>query len=585
MHPVYEAFLRRLEVGLGRSEALSHIGDWLCENTTLNDVAFSFKDHEFQSAIADDISRRLCVKKCSQVGLSELLTRKILAFLNLERNVHAIYTLPSSKFAQKFVKSRFDPVIKGSSTISANLNQNVDSTEMKQFGSNFLYISGTYGQTSAISIPATMVVRDEVNFCDQTVLTTYASRLRHALEGGYLWDFSTPTVEDFAISDSFNRSDQHHYLCKCTCGHEGVPDFHQDMVVPGYDKEVEKFTKIDLQDPDARFDQAVMLCPSCRNPWPLGDPSRRRWVAARPSILDMRGYWVRPWDVPKFNPAPVIFLQAGNYETHQDWNNFVLGADYSDADNSFIRECITNNQTAVWCKPGSVIGSGFVGGLDVGKTSWLTIAKRVGANLELCYLERIHVEGDGTNIANRAIKVFKAFGVSRAIVDAAPDFTTSLRIVEALPVGVAYACYYTKTDQRKLSNISEKDSRVIHVNRTKSLNELSKASNSGFIKYPRHSEVKLLTEHLMALKRVDQKQNEDKEVKSFWVNTGPDHYAHALNYCYTAAQTIVEEVGMPSFSTLPGFSGVSAGRDEQPISENGMLSSEKIRRKLMSGVF
>jgi len=585
MHTVYEAFLRRLEVGLGRSEALSDIAGWLENNTTLNDMRFGFNKHEFQVDIANDISRRLCVKKCSQVGLSELLTRKILAFLNLERNVHAIYTLPSSKFAQKFVKSRFDPVIKGSEAMTNNLNINVDSTEMKQFGSNFLYVSGTYGQASAISIPATMVVRDEVNFCDQTVLTTYASRLRHADGGGYLWDFSTPTVEDFAISDSFNKSDQHLYLCKCHCGYEDVPDFNRDMVVPGLETEMEKFTKLDLQDPDAKFQDAQMLCPSCRNPWPLEDPTRRRWVAKRPDVLDMRGYWVRPWDVPHYNPAPVILLQANNYETHQDWNNFVLGSDYSDSDNSFIRECILNNQTAQWTEPGGVSGSNFVAGMDVGKTSWITVAKRIGANLEIVYMERLVMEGDGTNLSNRAVEICKAFGVMRMIVDAAPDFTTALRIVEALPVGVAYACYYTKTDKKKLSNISEKDTRVIHVNRTKAFNELSKASNGGFIKYPRHSEMKLMLEHLMAVKRVDQKQGVEGEIKSFWVNTGPDHYAHSLNYCYTASQTIVEEVGIPMAVPLPGFSGIKnkALEDELPRSEKGLLASERIRRKIGGG--
>lgn len=585
MHQTYAAFLKRLEVGLGRSDSLSNIANWLTENTTLFDMPFSYKEHEYQIDIANDISRRLCVKKCSQVGLSELLVRKILAFLNIERNIHAIYTLPSSKFAQKFVKSRFDPVIASSPLISENLNPNVDSTEMKQFGSNFLYISGTFGQASAISIPATMVVRDEVNFCDQTVLTTYASRLRHAEGGGYLWDFSTPTVEDFAISESYNRSDRHHYLCKCKCGNEGVPEF-EDMVVPGFNKSMKDFSKLDLLDPDASFDKAVMLCPVCREPWPLGDPSRRRWVAENPSIMDMRGYWVRPWDVPHFNSAPIILAQAANYETHQDYNNFVLGADYSDAQNSFIKDCILNNQTAQWTEPSAgVSGEGFVAGLDVGKTSWLTIAKRVGPNLEVLYLERIVLEGDGKNIGRRAVEVAKAFNVQRMIIDAAPDFTTALYIVGQLPVGVAYACYYTKTDQKKLSNISEKDPRVIHVNRTKAFNELAKASNGGFIKYPRHSEMKLMVDHMMAMKRVDQQHGMEGEVKSYWVNTAPDHYCHSLNYCNVASQSITEAVGLVCAFPLPEFSGVNIGGEDSviPIGDKNLLSSERIRRKLFNG--
>ncbi len=583
MHSAASALLKRLEVALGASDSLANIAKWLELNTELNGMPWNYKHHEYQVDIANDVSRRLVVKKCSQVGLSELLTRKILAFLNIERNIHAIYTLPSSKFAQKFVKSRFDPVIAGSEIMKENLNPNVDSTEMKQFGSNFLYVAGTYGQTSAISIPATMVIRDETNFCDPVVLTTYASRLRHAEDGGYLWDFSTPTVEGFGVSKTFDQSDQHLYLCKCHCGYEDVPDFGRDMVVPGFDKSADEFVKMDLQDPGARFDQAVMLCPHCRNPWPLSDPSRRRWVDKHPDVHDMRGYWVRPWDVPHFNSAPVIFQQANSYETHQDWNNFVLGNDYSDSQNSFQRDAILNNTVARWVEPGSCSGSQFVAGMDVGKTSWLTVSKKEGANLIVVYLERIVIEGDGTNISDRGIKVAKAFGVSRMIVDAAPDFTTALRIVEGLPVGVAYACYYTKTDQRKLSNISEKDSRVIHVNRTKSLNELCKSSNGGFIKYPQHSETKLMKEHLLALKRVDQKQGVEGEVRSFWVNTAPDHYGHSLNYCNVASQTLTEAVGLPTMAALPKFGIVKATSEIDPYAGKKMLSSEKVRRAIFNG--
>jgi len=221
--------------------------------------------------------------------------------------------------------------------------------------------------------------------------------------------------------------------------------------------------------------------------------------------------------------------------------------------------------------------------MDVGKTSWLTVAKRSGGELVVVYMERLVIEGDGTNLSDRAIEVAKAFGVHRMIVDAAPDFTTALRIVEGLPVGVAYACYYTKTDQKKLSNISEKDSRVIHVNRTKSLNELAKASNQGQVKYPRNQEMKLMVDHLGNLKRVDQKQGVEGETKSFWVNTGPDHYGHSLNYCNVASQTIEEQVGLPQVAALPKFGRVNMGSEPAHASERNLLSSERAHRKIFNG--
>jgi len=550
-------FLSRLRSAIGDTSDINHVAEWLCNNTSLDGDLWGYKDHEYQKEIANCNSHKLSIKKCSQVGLSELLVRKVLAFVNIMTNINAIYTLPSSSFAKKFVKGRFDPVINSSKIMSGNVNRDVNSTEMKQFGSSFIYINGTYGQQSDISIPASMVIQDEVDFCDQKVLTTYASRLRHAKDGGFLWKFSTPTVGGYGISESFDLSDQRMYLCKCHCGHEGAPDFYTDTVIPGFDLPMDEFRKLSVSDPSVKIKQAQMLCPKCRNPWPLSDPARRRWVAKRPSIEDHAGYHVRPWDVPFFNSMPVILAQAEGYDTHMDWVNFVLGDDYSDSDNSFVLDNLNRCTVVSPVMPSeSGSASGCVLGADIGKTSWITIAKDTSKGLEVIYVEKVYEVG-GTDISDRIIKLCGIYGVRRAVIDAAPDFSTAKRVVTKQPEGWAYGCYYIDTDPKKMIDISEKDGTVLHVNRTKSLNELAALSANGHLLLPKMGETKIVKDHLLALKRVDQKKKglTDQTI-STWVNTGPDHYGHSLNYCNIAATTLRNHIGVSQKTVLPSVGSV-----------------------------
>lgn len=580
-----EAIYQRISSAIGMSDGLSKLSDWLVRHTSLGaGLPWSYKDHEFQRAIADDMSRMLTVKKCSQVGLSELSVRKTLAYLANANGVHAIYTLPTSKFASHFAKTRFDPVIEGSKVLRDMVNSDVDSTEVKQVGPNFLYIKGTMGQSSAISVPASMIVQDEVDFCDQSVLTTYASRLRHAEGGGYMWRFSTPTVGGYGISGAYDISDQHVYLCKCHCGYEDAPDFYRDMKIPGHEVDMEKFSKEMLHDHSIPWKNAVMVCPKCGKPWPLEDPERRRWVALRPDVTDHRGYWVRPWDAPKYNTPYGILSQALLYDTHRDWANFVLGEEHEDTENSVVVEAIDAATVGTWVSP-DVGASSCVFGCDVGKVSNIVIARkssRAGDWLDVLYAERIQAEGDGTNISDRVVELAKAFGCIRGVIDAAPDFTTALRVVETLPAGIAFANYYTKIDNKRMSLFSVKDDRILHSNRTKTLNSMVAAVNMGQVTFPIHEETKFIKEHLRSLKRVTRKVGEEGDLKEFWVNSGPDHYAHALNYAMIAARTVDEGVSVGAVGALPSFGTVKIGSVQEDRPKMRELTSEKKRRELFN---
>ena len=54
---------------------------------------------------------------------------------------------------------------------------------LKRIGDMSLYVVGSFSPGDAISVPAQFLVRDEYDFCKQSVLTTFDSRLGHNKEG------------------------------------------------------------------------------------------------------------------------------------------------------------------------------------------------------------------------------------------------------------------------------------------------------------------------------------------------------------------------------------------------------------------
>lgn len=544
------AFLDRLRVGVSSTMDLSRLSEWLVRNTKHpkdNSKPWSFDGHEFQREILNDTAHRVVVRKCSQVGVSELTVRMILGLLSLLRNHTAIYTLPTRGFASNFAQSRFDPVIEASPVLSEMIDPDIDNTQLKRLGTSFLYILGTFTQGQAISIPADILVNDEVDFSDAKTLTTFASRLGHAVNGGIRREFSTPTVNGYGISKTMDISSHAQYGVRCDCCHQVVfPDFFDNVVVPGFDDELDKFSADDLQDPRYDVQGAQLLCPDCRGVLTienLADPEKREWVHRFPD-RPIRGYQVYPFDVPLINPPSRTLQQMEEYERKADWVNFKVGLPYEDAETSFLLEAMKNNQVVNPVNPREGAASGCVLGCDVGKTSWAVIGRPVDRRIDIIWAEKIRQDGDGA-LLKRLIQLVNYFGVVRGVIDAGPDFTTSMAFVTAFPMGRIFANYYTRAKSKKtLSFLDINDEEGITTSvRTESFDLVVKKVNTGKYRFPRNSDGSQMIEHLGNLKRVEVRNNSGDLVAN-WVTNGPDHYGHALNYLNIAA-TLLDHEDVP----------------------------------------
>lgn len=559
MIPEARATLARMRSALGAGNLLSRVDRWLEENTFLDKAPFSFSDHEFQIGIARDISHEKVVKKCSQVGLSELEVRIMLALLSISDRWRGIFVLPTARFASKFAKDRFDPVIEESPILSSSLIKAADSSEMKRIGGSTLYIGGAVGAKAAISIPATVLFVDELDFCDQTTVAAYSSRLRHAENGGFKHKFSTPTVSGYGISAEFELSDKKYYTVKCKhCNERQVVDHFAQMVIPGYDGAIEDFEKADLAIESYRVKDAYLACTKCGKDLlrSLMDPSCREWVAAHPG-RDVSGYQVSPYDLIKYNTPPRVIAQLSDYKRKKDYYNNVLGLDYSAPDSQIMDEILQSCVVLPFMKPGSVqMGECYLG-VDVGKTAhWALMTPR---DRELHFVAFGTFSTKDGQLAPQITALAKMLG-AYVVIDAHPDFTTAQQVVDDMD-GEALAAVYTKTSRKaSLSYFEAKEEEgTVVVERTALFDQFVESVNTLKMKFCKSEEMPTVSHHYQQMRRVEQ-MNAEGEMVPTWVKlSGDDHFLHASAFAMLGWELNGAGSGVAAPAINLNVGGVSIG--------------------------
>lgn len=561
MNEEFEMMTQRLKTGLDPASAASSMDVVAERYGMVEGNPFSFDNHEFQREIMRCTSSRLYVRKCSQVGLSEMAVQKLLALCVTLKHKRIIYTMPTQGMAAQFSKDRISGLINQSPYYRSNVLTANDSASQKHIGTCTLYVGGTFGATGAISVPAEVVINDEIDHSNPQVLGMLSSRLRHASkdERGYSGTrikFSTPTLSDYGIDVDFQRGTQRYYAAECShCDEWVVPDFLQDFRVPGLDKPIIELDRPDLSNPAYHFQDAWIACPECEGDlWEdLCDPQRRKWIARYPERWE-ESYHVSPWDAPAYNTPASIIRQFGEYHSTADFYNMVIGLPFSSADNSFLYDEEHKDRVAtaeLWPFHRGVTprsGATTVAGLDIGKRCHL-IVMAISGDTEYVVWSEVIQNSLESPAAQAVMERFEYFNVVRLVVDAGPDLTLVNQLVDAKPLGVISACQYV----RKVSGldiIAEKDDgRIIQADRTKTLDDTMKAHNSAKIRYPR-AHVDDIFAHLKPIKKVRNLDVSGDQVERFESANPEDHFGHALNYARIAKRALgqfhtTQTVSMP----------------------------------------
>ncbi len=540
---LFRETIARVKAQVSNNYSLKDIPQWIVENTYIKNENYSFKDHEFQLKIISDTSVEVNVMKCSQIGLSEVMARWTIAVAYNFPSFSAIVTFPFSGDANDFARTRIDPFIESSPLLKAGVNSKLNNSEIKQILQSMVYFRGTNGKTQAISIPADMIVSDEIDRSDPDTLGQYTSRLTHS---PYKWrrNFSTPTVKGHGVELLMQTSRRFRNMCKCNhCNHPFVPDFFEHVKIPGFDNELRTLNKNTLS--KTRFMEAQLLCPKCfkvPNLW----PEHREYV--QENINDHHeaaGYYVSPFDAPAII-TPVSLLRAMvSYGRISEFVNQNLGQTCEDASEALVLSDITGATVITDLKSSQIHAMGC----DMGLICYIAIGRLTFEGKFLI----VHREKVPLGLfEKRRLELAREFRVAITVCDSQPYVDLILRMQQYDQNLYGGLFIHSRTLEvfkiKMFEGDPEEGKLPIHqaqINRNPALDELlglfkAKAEGRGDLVVIQAQDIDLDEEyqkHLLDMKRV-QIFNDDNELSYSWIKSPSaiDHWHFTTLYLYTACR-------------------------------------------------
>jgi hypothetical protein len=525
VNPHLRGLVARLENRYSVERLGMSMSEWIEANTQLKKKPFSFKEHAFQRAIADDMHPNMDVKKCSQVGLTEIEIRKALAFCVRHNGTRVIFTMPDLKMFRRVSKARIQPTIKDSAVFNPEGSDRwTRSMDLIQFDQSFLYVTAAT-EGDATSIDADAVFNDEVDLTDQHMLALFNSRMQHS-KWKLSQRFSTPTHIGYGIDQGFGNSDQHEYMCRChSCRHWNIPDFSRNFVhLPGLPDHIEDLSHIDRKVIGGlKFTEAYVKCERCGAPLDLDDETMREWVPKYPDRGHLaRGYYVRPFVNSTLDIGYIVtsLLKYKELDFLRGWYNTVLGQAFTDTNSRLSEVDIRAN--FLHPAPLELGDDPCFLGIDVGLNCHIVVGKSTPKGLVVAQFLTMPADDIEAWVAD--------FEASHRLVGGAMDrhpYTPTANAVFEASKGKVFPVEYRGS--REINPVRNELGDITHfqANRTQIIDEVAKRVRRHQLPmagYDRNDH--LVVEHLRDMVRDEQPEQEAKWVKL----NGNDHYFHSLGF-------------------------------------------------------
>lgn len=534
MDSITRHHLDRIKTSTIRRHSIASTPEWICENTHINGSPYQFTDHEYQEKILRDASQEKVIRKCSQVGITELSIRMALARVNIIHGYTIAYTLPTASFAATIMRTRVDPIIDSSPYLSSAIHKTTDNSDVKRFGDSYLYLKGCQSTNAPISVPVDELVHDEIDFSSPETISQYQSRLTHS-KWKRKTKLSTPTLPKRGIDYEFQRSRRHFNMVKCShCNHWFMPDYFQHVRLPGFDGDIKTLTKHTLHRYD--YSKAYVMCPNCGKSPDLS-PAHREWVVENPDDHYMAaGYQVTPFDAPGFITPGYLIEASTQYKRYIDFINFNLGLPAEDKESTLLAD-----ELKAIIVPSSPGGLGRVMGLDMGMECHCIVADVTWDG----QLVNVHTEVIPVGrVRERRKELARQLNVRMTVVDSQP-YTETVLAMQQEDMNLYGAVYtrsksietFTVKDQEEDKEKGRLDVRQVNINRDKAFDALMEDIRSGRVYKLSDENDDLWVNHLTDMRRV-REWTADAEMSFVWRKSedGNDHFHHAQLYARVASQ-------------------------------------------------
>ena len=502
---------------------------------------FSAKFHPWVKEMHNSKAPVNYTMKGAQLGVTEVLIN--LAFFTIDvLRQDVLYVLPTTRNASDFSKARFGAALKDSPYLNS-IFTDTNSIELKQAGSNTLYIRGSRGDSNLKSVPVSVLLMDEVDEMSQRAINLALTRLDGHIKKT-VWGISTPTVPNYGIHKLYMTSTQEHFVFKCPrCSRQ------TELIWPDCVEIIGEGVQ------DARCAESFLKCKECNGKLDhLGKPD---WLAGatwnvtnKNSNPDVRGYNISQLYSYTVTPGELVvshFKGFGDEAANIEFHNSKIGQPFigdgariTDAD---VDACL-GNYTKVDDRPEVECGRLIVMGVDQGKWNYAEVTEyffdrmstdlNVAATAKVLFQTKFHEE-DWLHLDI----LMREWQIQHCVVDADPQIMEARRFARRFSGHVTLCRFRRGPMAKEISIVDEDDpARIATVDRS---NWFSAAL--GRFREPRRILLPLdvdleYRDHLKAPVRTyvragvteDPRKRQGDDLIAKYISTSDDHYALARVY-------------------------------------------------------
>ena len=305
------------------------LADWALARIRLEGRPFSFVGHEYQRAIYDDTAPHVVLSKAAQIGgTTWAILRSLHACL---QGLNVIYFFPTRTDVLEFSKSRVSPLLLENAFLSRMMTD-TDTAGLKRIGEAHLYMRGMQSTVGMKSVPADMVVFDELDETSPAAKAMARERLAHS-DYKRVIELSNPSLPDYGIDEQFEKSDQRNWTLRCpACGKWTAP-------VKEFPTKLGEQVEIILPREDGSH---YLACPHCEGELDLAEGE---WVADYPD-RPIHGYRISQLFSSKVDPGEIL----EEYRTTRfpdRFFNLKIGISWADLERRLDAACNPSLSTAL----------------------------------------------------------------------------------------------------------------------------------------------------------------------------------------------------------------------------------------------
>ena len=505
---------------------------------TAESIPYNDKYHPWVRAMHDSWAGFNYAMKGAQLGVTEVAINRALYIIDkMKRDV--LYVLPTTTGATDFSKARFGGALALSPYLQG-LFTDTNAVGIKQAGANTLYIRGSRGNDSLVSIPVSELILDEVDRMDQAKIWLALERLSGQMTK-HVWGISTPTIPGYGIDKLYQGSTQEHFIFKCPRCSRRTELIWPDCV---------EIVGEHIADP--RIRESFLKCRECKGRIEHEEKpeflANAEWIKfdlnADPDIRgfhinQLYSFTVKPWEL-----VTGFFRGQGDELAEKEFHNSKLGKPFIGAgakvDDVMLQRAVGSHRTDdPQARPsGNANRSRIITmGIDQGKWNYAWIDEwffdswgrdlNASATCKTLFIHKF-LDEDFDRTVDELMREWQVLG---CVLDADPATMEARRFARRFD-GFVWLCRYRTVPTAKDMVIGDDDdgAPVVNVDRA---NWLSASlgrfkANPSRIILPSDVPAEALI-HMKNLTSTYVRDKKDNPQLDF-VKTGPDHFAHARTY-------------------------------------------------------